>query len=29
MTAIVDLIAVAVELAVLVTAFPYFLRETV
>jgi len=28
-TAIVDLIAVAIELAVLVTAFPYFLRETV
>ncbi|HVY99849.1 MAG TPA: hypothetical protein VHA35_10120 [Dongiaceae bacterium] len=28
-TAIVDLAAVAVELAVLVTAFPYFLRETV
>ena len=28
-TAVVDLVAVAVELAVLVTAFPYFLRETV
>jgi hypothetical protein len=28
-TAVIDLIAVAVELAVLVTAFPYFLRETV
>jgi len=28
-TAIIDLLAVAVELAVLVTAFPYFLRETV
>jgi hypothetical protein len=28
-TAIIDLVAVAVELAVLVTAFPYFLRETV
>jgi hypothetical protein len=28
-TALVDLISVAIELAVLVTAFPYFLRETV
>lgn len=28
-TAVIDLIAIAVELAVLVTAFPYFLRETV
>jgi hypothetical protein len=28
-TAILDLVSVAVQLAVLVTAFPYFLRETV
>jgi hypothetical protein len=28
-TAFIDLVAVALELAVLVTAFPYFLRETV
>ena len=28
-TAVIDLITIAVELAVLVTAFPYFLRETV
>ena len=28
-TAVIDLVSVAVELAVLVTAFPYFLRETV